>query len=254
MTDLVDSTAVGAADGLRAPAAPAPDVHDAGAHASMLNRLRAAVLGANDGIISTAGLVMGVAGATTDSFALAAAGIAGLVAGALSMAAGEYVSVSAQRDSERALLARKASDLRAMPEAELGQLAHLLRGRGLSEATAHEAAVELTRHDALGAHAELELRLDPDELTSPWQAAVSSLLSFAVGALIPLLAMVLAPSGVRVPVTGIAVVAALFLTGYLSARAGDAPVARAIVRNIAGGVLAMTITFAVGTLVGTQIG
>ena len=227
---------------------------DTGTHASMLNKLRAAVLGANDGIISTAGLVMGVAGATTDTAALATAGIAGLVAGALSMAVGEYVSVSAQRDSERALLVKEEHELRTMPEEELEELTRLLQEKGMSDAVAREAARELTAHDALAAHADIELRLDPDDLTSPTHAAVSSLIAFALGALIPLLAMVLSPPSTRVVVTVVAVLLALFLTGFLSARAGDAPVARAIVRNVIGGVLAMGITFAIGTLVGTQIG
>lgn len=227
---------------------------DTGTHASMLNKLRAAVLGANDGVISTAGLVMGVAGATTNTAALATAGIAGLVAGALSMAVGEYVSVSAQRDSERALLIKEEHELRTMPEEELEELTRLLQEKGMSDAVAREAARELTAHDALAAHADIELRLDPDDLTSPTHAAVSSLIAFALGALIPLLAMVLSPPSTRVVVTVVAVLLALFLTGFLSARAGDAPVARAIVRNVIGGVLAMGITFAIGTLVGTQIG
>lgn len=227
---------------------------DTGTHASMLNKLRAAVLGANDGIISTAGLVMGVAGATTNTAALATAGIAGLVAGALSMAVGEYVSVSAQRDSERALLVKEEHELRTMPEEELEELTRLLQEKGMSDAVAREAARELTAHDALAAHADIELRLDPDDLTSPTHAAVSSLIAFALGALIPLLAMLLSPPSTRVVVTVVAVLLALFLTGFLSARAGGAPVARAIVRNVIGGVLAMGITFAIGTLVGTQIG
>ena len=227
---------------------------DTGTHASMLNKLRAAVLGANAGTISTAGLVMGVAGATTNTAALATAGIAGLVAGALSMAVGEYVSVSAQRDSERALLVKEEHELRTMPEEELEELTRLLQEKGMSDAVAREAARELTAHDALAAHADIELRLDPDDLTSPTHAAVSSLIAFALGALIPLLAMLLSPPSTRVVVTVVAVLLALFLTGFLSARAGDAPVARAIVRNVIGGVLAMGITFAIGTLVGTQIG
>lgn len=228
--------------------------HDAAGHARLLNRLRAAVLGANDGIISTAGLVMGVAGATTNTAALATAGIAGLVAGALSMAVGEYVSVSAQRDSERALLAKEQAELAAMPEEELEELARLLQGKGLSERVAQAAAQELTAHDALAAHADIELGLDPGELTSPTQAAVSSLVAFAFGALIPLLAMVVTPPGSRVPVTVVSVLVALVLTGLLSAKVGDAPPGRAILRNVAGGVLAMGVTFAIGTLVGTQIG
>lgn len=236
------------------PLAAHPFDNDNGTHASMLNKLRAAVLGANDGVISTAGLVMGVAGATTDTAALATAGIAGLVAGALSMAVGEYVSVSAQRDSERALIARERHELATMPAEELDELTRLLMAKGMSHRVATVAAEELTAHDALGAHADLELRIDPDDLTSPTNAAVSSLAAFAVGALVPLLAMVLTPPGTRVLVTALAVVVALFVTGLLSARVGDAPPVRAIVRNIAGGLIAMGVTFAIGSLVGTQIG
>lgn len=236
-------------------AMPAPHAEEGGdSHAALLNKLRAAVLGANDGIISTAGLVMGVAGATTDSVALATAGIAGLVAGALSMAAGEYVSVSAQRDSERALLAKERHELATMPQEELEELAGLLQERGLSADIARTAAGQMMDHDALGAHADLELGIDQHDLVSPWAAAVSSLFAFAVGALIPLLAMVLAPPDVRVGVTAGAVLAALFLTGYASARVGGAPATRAIARNIVGGFLAMGVTFAIGTLVGAQLG
>lgn len=227
---------------------------DGSTHASMLNKLRAAVLGANDGIISTAGLVMGVAGATTNTTALATAGIAGLVAGAISMAVGEYVSVSAQRDSERALLDKERHELATMPEAELEELAGLLQAKGMSERVAREAAQELTAHDALSAHADIELRLDRHDLTSPSAAAFSSLVSFAVGALIPLLAMVLVGPETRVLVTVVAVVVALFLTGFLSARAGGAAAPRAIMRNILGGALAMGVTFAIGTGVGAALG
>lgn len=225
-----------------------------GSHGSLLNRLRAAVLGANDGIVSTAGLVMGVAGATTDSFAILVAGLAGLSAGALSMAAGEYVSVSAQRDTERALLAKERWELATMPEAELAELAGLYEAKGLSHDLARRVAAELTDHDALGAHAREELGIDPDGLVSPWQAAFASLASFVVGALVPLLAMVLTPPAVRVGVTVVAVVVALVVTGWLSARAGGAPAGRAVVRVVVGGLAAMAITYGIGTLVGQGLG
>lgn len=220
----------------------------------MLNKLRAAVLGANDGIISTAGLVMGVAGATTNATALAVAGVAGLVSGALSMAAGEYVSVSAQRDSERAMLAVERHELDTMPHEELDELVGLLRQRGLSHEVAQAAAGEMTAHDALGAHADLELGIDQHDLASPWAAAASSLFSFSLGAVIPLLAMVLAPADLRVGATVASVLIALLVTGFASARVGGAPAGRAIVRNIVGGFVAMAVTFGIGTLVGTQLG
>lgn len=233
----------------------APRLDESGdSHAALLNKLRAAVLGANDGIISTAGLVMGVAGATTDNIALAIAGIAGLVAGALSMAAGEYISVSAQRDSERARLEQERYDLATMPEAELAELAGLLQDKGLSTGVALKAAEQMTAHDALGAHADIELGIDQHDLVSPWAAAISSLFAFAAGALIPLLVIVLSPVGVRVGGTAAAVLVALFLTGLTSAKVGGAPPTRAIVRNIVGGLLAMAITFGIGALVGAQLG
>ena len=158
---------------------------------NLLNRLRAAVLGANDGIVSVAGIVMGFAGATTDRHTIFLGGMAGLVAGALSMAAGEYVSVSTQRDTERALIAKETRELAEEPEEELAELADLYRERGLSEDLAREVALELTAHDALRAHLDIELGIDPDELTSPWQAAVASMLSFTLGALLPLLTILL---------------------------------------------------------------
>ena len=183
-------------------ATPAGDVpsHDEphhGALGSRLNWLRAAVLGANDGIVSTAGLVVGVAGATGERAALLTAGLAGLLAGSLSMAAGEYVSVSTQRDSEKAALATEKRELREQPEAELQELTELLADRGLTRDVAREAAVQLTERDALRAHARVELGIDPDDLADPWHAAGASFLAFTAGALLPLLAIVLPPSSAR---------------------------------------------------------
>lgn len=215
-----------------------------------LNWLRAGVLGANDGIISTAGLVVGVAGATTSRSAILAAGVAGLLAGALSMAAGEYVSVSSQRDSEKAALDVERRELEESPEEELEELTGLLVGRGLGEAVAREAAEQLTERDALRAHARVELGINPDELANPWHAAAASLVAFTVGALLPLLAIVLPGASQRVPVTVVAVLLSLTLCGVLSARLGGAPPVRAILRNIAGGALAMAVTYAVGTWLG----
>jgi vacuolar iron transporter family protein len=215
-----------------------------------LNWLRAAVLGANDGIVSTAGLVVGVAGATTDSKAILVAGIAGLVAGAISMAAGEYVSVSTQRDSEQALLAKERRELAEEPEEELAELADIYVQKGLTEDLARAVAVQLTAHDALGAHAEAELGIDPDALTNPWHAAWASMLAFTAGALLPLLTIGLSPADARVWVTGLSVVVALALTGWSSARLGMSPAGRAVVRNVGGGVVAMVVTYGIGSLVG----
>ncbi|WP_405897117.1 VIT family protein [Streptomyces sp. NBC_00727] len=215
-----------------------------------LNWLRAAVLGANDGVVSTAGLVVGVAGATDDRGALLTAGLAGLLAGSLSMAAGEYVSVSTQRDSEKAALATEKRELQEAPEAELAELTSLLEGKGLSREVAHEAAVQLTERDALRAHAEVELGIDPDDLTNPWHAAGASFLAFTVGALLPLLAIVLPPSTVRVPVTVLSVLAVLAVTGWWSARLGEAAAGPAVLRNMGGGAVAMAVTYVAGHLLG----
>ncbi len=209
-----------------------------GSLGSRLNWLRAAVLGANDGILSTAGLVVGVAGATDDRTALltagAAAGLAGLLAGSMSMAAGEYVSVSTQRDSEKAALAMEQCELKEQPEAELEELTELLQDRGLTRDVAMEAAAQLTERDALRAHARVELNIDPDDLTNPWHAAGASFLSFTIGALLPLLAIVLPPAGWRLGVTVVSSLAALVLTGWASARLGAAASRPAMARNVAG--------------------
>ncbi|MEU6543638.1 VIT family protein [Streptomyces sp. NPDC046859] len=212
-----------------------------------LNWLRAAVLGANDGIVSTAGLVVGVAGATDTRSALLTAGLAGLLAGSMSMAAGEYVSVSTQRDAERAALAEERRELKERPQAELEALAGLLRRRGLSRQVAREAAVQLTDRDALRAHARVALGIDPDALTNPWHAAWASFLAFTAGALLPLLAMVLPPADTRLAVTVASVLTALALTGWSSARLGAAAPARAVLRNMTGGALAMGVTYAAGS-------
>ncbi|QIS12951.1 VIT1/CCC1 transporter family protein [Nocardia arthritidis] len=221
--------------------------------ATRLNWLRAAVLGANDGIVSVAGIVVGVAAATTARGPILTAGVAGLVAGAVSMALGEYVSVSTQRDSERALLATECRELREQPEAELAELAAIYQAKGLSAETARLVAEELTEHDAFAAHAEAELGIDPDELTNPWHAAISSALSFTLGALLPLLAIVLPPTGFRIPIAVAAVLVALLLTGSLGARLGGAPVLRATVRVTLGGAAAMAVTYFVGHLVGIAL-
>ena len=235
------------------PHAAEPREHHRGI-ARRLSWLRAAVLGANDGIVSTAGIVVGVAGATPERGAIAVAGMAGLVAGALSMGTGEYVSVSTQRDSEQALLRTEERELREDPEDELAELAGLYVERGLDDDLALEVARQLSAKDALAAHAEVELGIDPDELTSPWRAALASMLSFTVGAALPLLTILLATASTRVAVTVATVAVALALTGFTSARLGFAPPGRAVVRNVAGGLFAMLVTYAVGALLGTRIG
>ncbi len=232
---------------------PHADEPHEGGIGNRLNWLRAGVLGANDGIVSTAGIVVGVAGATADRSALLVAGVAGLVAGAMSMAAGEYVSVSTQRDSERALLAKEKRELREEPEEELGELAGLYVEKGLDEDLALRVAQQLTEHDALAAHAEVELGIDPDDLTSAWNAAFASMISFTVGALLPLLTILFLPADARVLGTVIAVTLALALTGWASARLGYGPAGRAVVRNMVGGLFAMGVTYAIGSLLGTAL-
>lgn len=220
---------------------------------SLLNILRAGVLGGQDGIISTAGIVVGVAGASLDSTALLIAGLAGLVSGALSMAGGEYVSVSSQRDTEKALLDKERWELATMPEEELAELAGLYEEKGLSADLARQVAVQLHERDALAAHAEIELGIDANEFSNPWHAALSSASSFAVGAALPLLAITLSPPGVRVYLTFIVVVVALIGTGLISAQVGGAPRGRAVLRNVVVGVVTMVVTFAIGSIVGAWI-
>ncbi len=222
-----------------------------GAVSQRLNWLRAGVLGANDGIVSVASLVVGVAGATTDTPALLVAGVAGLVGGAISMALGEYVSVSSQRDSERALIEKETRELREMPDEELDELTELYRARGLSAQTARQVAVELTAHDALAAHLEVELHIDQDDLVSPWQAALSSAVAFTLGALLPLLTILLLPDAWKIPLTFVAVLVALALTGTVSAHLGGSGKLRATLRLVIGGGLALAVTWAIGTLLGT---
>ena len=217
-----------------------------------LNWLRAGVLGANDGIVSTAGLVVGVAGTTTSRAPILAAGVAGVLAGAVSMALGEYVSVSSQRDTERALLLKERNELENEPEAELAELAAIYRAKGLSPATAAQVAVELTEHDAFAAHVDAELGLHPEELTNPWHAAAASAAAFTVGSVLPVLSIVLPAAALRVPLTFAVVLLALAITGLVSARLGGAPARVAVARVVIGGALGMAVTYAVGHLLGAS--
>lgn len=223
------------------------EVHVSG-HQSKLNWLRASVLGANDGIVSIAGLVLGLAGATNSSVIIFTAGLAGIIAGSISMAVGEYVSVSSSRDTEKALLKKERYELEHHPEAELEELTAIYKSKGLSEDTAKLVANELTEHDAVAAHFDAELRIDPEHLTSPWHAAFASALSFLVGAIIPLLAISIPPADIRVPFAFISVIIALVVTGIFSAVAGGANVKKAVVRVVIGGILAMTVTYIIGRI------
>ena len=220
---------------------------------SRLNWLRAGVLGANDGIVSVAGLVVGVAGATTARGPLLTAGVAGLVAGAVSMALGEYVSVSSQRDSQRNLLAQEKRELAEDPDNEFAELVAIYRDKGLSQPTAHQVATELTEHNALAAHLDAELHLDPDDLANPWQAAIASALAFSLGAVLPLVAILLPAPHWQVPVTAVAVLLALAATGAVSARIGGGAVRLAVARVVIGGALGLSITYAIGHLFGAVV-
>ena len=213
-----------------------------------LNKLRASVLGANDGIVSISGLVVGVAGAQASSSAILTAGMAGVIAGAISMAAGEYVSVSSQRDTERALLAKEKFELKNYPEMEQAELGKIYQAKGLSRPTAVKVAQELTDHDKFAAHAEAELRIDPNQLASPWAAAIASAVSFLIGSALPIITILLPPKNLRLPATFISVIIALFITGAISARIGKAPMRPAIVRVVLGGAFAMVVTYGIGYL------
>lgn len=217
---------------------------------SKLNWLRAAVLGANDGIVSVSSVIVGVAGASDSSSFILTAGVAALVAGAFSMAVGEYVSVSTQRDTEKAMLDIERYELEHAPEKELSELAVIYEKKGLSKATAKLVAEELTLKDAFAAHVDAELGIDPDDLTNPTHAAFASGLAFVSGGVIPVLAIVISPAKWHIPATFASVVVALVITGTLSAHAGEASKSKATVRVLIGGILAMAITYGIGSLFG----
>lgn len=215
-----------------------------------LNSLRAAVLGANDGVVSVSSIILGVAGATDSRTAIFAAGLAGLVAGALSMAVGEFVSVSSQRDTERSYIRTERYRLEQYPQEEFEELSEVFEAKGLSPETAHQVAMELTEHDAVKAHLDAEFNMNEEDLSSPIGAAIASLTAFIIGGIIPLITVVAVNHQLRLIATFIAVLAALVITGYLSATAGRAPRPRAIVRVVLGGAAAMLITYGVGHLFG----
>jgi vacuolar iron transporter family protein len=227
--------------------------HSAGDLAARLNWLRAGVLGANDGIVSTASLVVGVAAATPQLAPILTAGVAGLIGGAVSMAAGEYVSVSTQRDTELAAIELERRELRDDPEGEFRELQEMYQERGLSPETARVVAEELTAHDALGAHLEIELNLNEHEVTSPWQAAIASAIAFIAGAALPLLAVLLAPEAVRLPALAISTLLALALTGSVGAWLGNSSILRPTIRVVLGGALALALTYVIGTIFGTAV-
>lgn len=212
--------------------------------------MRAAVLGANDGIVSTASLIVGVAAASDDRSVILIAGIAGLVAGAMSMAAGEYVSVSSQSDTEHADLETERRALQEEPEGELEELTRIYISRGVDRSQAHEVAVQLTKHDALGAHARDELGITETTSAQPVLAAVTSAASFSIGAILPLIAMMLTPIALAIPVVAATTLSSLALLGALSAQVGGAGVLKAATRVTIWGAIAMALTAAIGSMVG----
>jgi VIT1/CCC1 family predicted Fe2+/Mn2+ transporter len=220
---------------------------------SRIGWLRAAVLGANDGIVSTASLIVGVAASSAASSEVLVAGVAGLVAGAMSMAAGEYVSVSSQSDTEHADLARERAELATQPDFEREELAQIYVGRGVEPALARQVAAQLMAKDALGAHARDELGISEMTTARPIQAALTSAATFAVGAAMPLLMVVVSPAAWLVPTVSVASLLFLALLGAVGARAGGAGVVRATVRVTFWGALAMAATAGIGALVGTAV-
>lgn len=220
--------------------------------AHRLNWLRAGVLGANDGIVSVAAIVVGVAGATAESGPILTAGVAGVVGGAVSMALGEYVSVSSQSDSQRALIEKERRELAEEPDAELAELTAIYQAKGLAPETAAKVAEELTAHDVLAAHLSAELNIDETDIVSPWHAAFASALAFTIGAVLPMLAILLPPPEIRIPLTFVSVLVALALTGALGAWIGGGSRTKAAVRVVLGGALALAATFLIGNLLGAS--
>ena len=226
-------------------------IHPERHYSSRNNWLRAGVLGANDGLISTASLLMGLVAGGTDGRTLVLSGIAALVAGAVSMSAGEYVSVSSQSDTERADLAKERQELDRNPEAELRELTSIYESRGLDHALARQVAEALTRHDDLQAHARDEIGLSETIDTNPLQAAWASALAFICGAILPVLVVVLLPVYVMLPALAISTLGGLAGLGWLSARLGGAPVGRAVARLVGWGVIALLATYLVGDMAGS---
>ncbi|QGU05061.1 VIT1/CCC1 transporter family protein [Corynebacterium comes] len=223
--------------------------HDAG-HGSRLNWLRAGVLGANDGIVSVAALLLGVIAAGAGEGAILAAGVASLIAGAVSMALGEYVSVSAQRDSEKMLVAKERAELADDPEAEHAELAGILASYGISDRTAAQAATEIHQKDALPAHLQLELGIEAEDLTSPVAAAVSSAGAFTLGAALPLLAVLVVPAQWATPVVTVVTLIALLLTGFIAATLAGTSRLRSSMRLFIGGAAGLALTYFAGALFG----
>lgn len=220
---------------------------------SKLNWLRAGVLGANDGIASVAGLLMGVAAAGAGSKEIMTAGMAAVASGAVSMALGEYVSVSAQRDTEKRLVAKEKWELAEFPEHEHAELVGILQEKGMSAETAEKAATEMESHDALAAHLDMELGMDAEDLTNPWVAAGSSAVAFVVGAMIPFLCAIFASGDLRLWAILLGTLVALTITGGLSAKFSDSSKSRSVTRLVVGGALALGVTYLIGWVFGVSV-
>jgi VIT1/CCC1 family predicted Fe2+/Mn2+ transporter len=238
---------------MRAPARRPPPAHHEVHRFSRIGWLRAAVLGADDGIVSTAALMIGVAASSASRNSILVAGIAGLAAGALSMGAGEYVSVSSQRDTERADIQREQRELAYNRDFELGELTDIYVKRGLDENLARTVAKQLTASDALGAHVRDELGIVDEVRARPWQAARVSSLSFLAGGTLPVVAMLAAPSAVRAPLTAAVALVLLAVLGWLGGRIGGAPGLRPAMRVLIGGGIAMGVAAGIGALLGTAV-
>ena len=223
-------------------------------HSQRAGWLRAAVLGADDAIVSTASLMIGVAASAATKGSILVAGVAGLVAGSMSMAVGEYVSVSSQRDAERADIELEKRELEGQPHAELNELALIYVHRGLDKELALKVAEQLSARDRLGAHLRDELGIDPDSLARPLQAAWISALSFGSFAMVPIAALLVAPTGLRIPMIAVVSLLSLGTLGALGARLGGAGMGRAALRVCVGGSLAMAVTALIGRLLGVSIG
>lgn len=222
-------------------------------HLTKLNWLRAGVLGANDGIVSIAALLVGVAAATADTNAILIAGVAGLAAGSISMGLGEYVSVSSQRDSELALIEKEKRELIEQPEIELLELQAIYEHKGLSPKTAKQVAKELTANDPIRAHLEAELNILEAHIVNPWHAAFSSTGSFLAGALLPFLTVIFTIESARIPATIAASIIALAGTGAAGAYLGGSSMLKSVLRVVVGGSAALAVTFAIGTLFNTSV-
>lgn len=222
--------------------------------AQKINVLRASVMGANDGILSIAGIVLGVAGASTSNWAILVSGLAGMLAGSVSMAMGEYVSVNSQKDSERKAVATEKQALADNYQKEFDFVQQKYMATGMAEELAHEATTEMMTNNALTTAVRERYSFDPSKFTSPYAAALASLISFPLGSLLPLISIFVGPKNMHIATTFIAVIIALAITGYLAAILSKANKTHSVLRNVISGIVTMTVTYSVGVLVGILAG